>query len=513
MAGMGVGRGLRRGLAVTAVAAVGAAGLFAGASAAQAVEIKPDLQGSLTVHKYENPGQGEMHPDGSGTKPSSNPIDGVVFEYCPIESVDLFDGTNEGWDALTVLGKNADALKGARSGQTLGSYSLGECHELPATVDGVASSGAIDLGAYLVRETKVPEKVTKKSEPFIVTIPTPATGEKGDGASWVYDVNVYPKNDVGDKPSKTIQNQPENGFVVGADVDYRVSQVLPAVTDDQYTKLVVTDTLDARLKGEGIPVVQVNGVTVTTGYTAAWTVDGEGRSVLTVSFDEAGLAGLKTGDTVTVDFVAVVESLGDGEIANQAFVNVNDLDLDGDGKPGTPTDEVWTRWGGLKLQKIDAGKAGKGLEGAEFKLLISEVASGCVADKSLPAVTGADGKELKLVSGADGTITVPGLWIGDDELQGGTMTNGLKERCYVLVETKAPAGFVLPDADGARTEVVVKPGAVTEFSAKVKNVQQEVPELPMTGGAGQVLLVVGGLALVVVAAGSVMITRRKNTAA
>ncbi|WP_217133219.1 SpaA isopeptide-forming pilin-related protein [Leucobacter chinensis] len=86
-------------------------------------------------------------------------------------------------------------------------------------------------------------------------------------------------------------------------------------------------------------------------------------------------------------------------------------------------------------------------------------------------------------------VTYPRVWIGDGELKTGTMTNGLKERCYVLVETKAPAGFVLPD--DAPTEVVVKPGAVTEFSAKVKNVQQEVPELPMTGGAGQVLLVVG----------------------
>ncbi|MGR4011111.1 SpaH/EbpB family LPXTG-anchored major pilin [Leucobacter sp. 1207-22] len=505
-------RALRRGLAASAALAVGALGLFAGGSAAYAENIDTAADGSLTIHKFENPGGGAMNPDGSGTAPSSKPIDGVVFEYCKVDGINLFDGSNAGWNTLRAV---TDAqLIGARTGTALGAHTLSGCTELPATVDGIAKSGRMPLGAYVVREKSAPANVTKKAEPFIVTLPTPGVNQGAGDGSWVYDVNLYPKNDVGDKPHKTIQDQPENGFVLGSKVSYSITQKAPAVTGDTYAKFVVTDTLDERLTGTEAPVVSLNGTALVAGtdYTAAWSQAGTPeRSTLTVQLTGA-LANLTQGDLVQVDFQATVKSLGNGEIANQALVNVNDLDMDGDGNPGTPTEEVWTRWGQVKMQKIDADKTSKGLTGAEFRVWMSEKAADCRLDDALTPVTNADGSDYIATSGADGAIEIPGLWIGDDELKGGTKTNGLTERCYVLEEIKAPNGFVLPTGDDAKTQVIVRAGAVTTVPVEnqIPNRQQEVPSLPLTGAAGQVLMVVGGLALVSIAAGSVMIARRRQ---
>lgn len=507
-------RHMRRGMAAAAALAVGALGLFAGGSAAYADNIDTSRDGSFKIHKFENPGGGAQTPGGTGTDPSSTPIDGVVFEYCSVDGIDLFDGSNAGW--ASVRGITEQQLIGARTGTTLGAHTLSSCTELPATVNGVAESERLALGVYVVREKSAPASVSKKAEPFVVTIPTPGINiGEGDG-TWVSDVNLYPKNDVGDKPTKTIQNQPGNGFVLGSDVSYSISQKTPAVTGDTYSKFVITDTLDPRLVGEAAPVVSVNGTPLVagTGYTAEWTKAGTPeRSTLTVTLTGA-LADLKVGDVVKVDFNAKVTSLGNGEIANQAIVNVNDLDLDGDNEPGTPTDEVWTRWGKVMLKKVDADATGKGLEGAQFKVLMSEKAADCRLDDALTPVTNADGSDFVATSGADGIITIPGLWIGDDELAGGTKTNGLTGRCYVLEEIKAPNGFVLPTGNDAKTEVIVTAGDVTEVPVgyEIPNKQQGVPELPLTGAAGQVLMVLGGFALVAVAAGSVIVARRKQNA-
>ena len=48
----------------------------------------------------------------------------------------------------------------------------------------------------------------------------------------------------------------------------------------------------------------------------------------------------------------------------------------------------------------------------------------------------------------------------------------------VLVETKAPAGYVLPAGDAAVTAVKVKVGEVATDNVTVENTKQSVPGLP-----------------------------------
>ncbi|MGO4595926.1 SpaH/EbpB family LPXTG-anchored major pilin [Leifsonia sp. 2TAF2] len=289
----------RRGRAVLAVGAVlslGVVGAVGAATAANAASINTAQQGTIIVHKFENLGDGDGTPDGTGKLPTTKPIEGVVFEYCPITDINLLDGTNTGWDAINAV-TSAQKLA-AVTGQFVGSHPLGQCTLLTATdATGTASSGKLPLGAYFVREVSAPSNVVEKAAPFIITLPTPKNHKIGDG-DWVYDVNVYPKNTTAQGPVKNVVNQPTNGGLLGAPVDYTVTQLVPALAAGQtYDKLVMTDTLDAKLTpSTGTAVtVTLDGTALVSGtdFTPVWT-----GQKLTVTFTAAGLAKVRAGQNV-----------------------------------------------------------------------------------------------------------------------------------------------------------------------------------------------------------------------
>lgn len=55
---------------------------------------------------------------------------------------------------------------------------------------------ALDIGLYVVVETKKPAAVTEAVTPFLVSVPMTKVGENGnaDPTQWLYDIHVYPKN-------------------------------------------------------------------------------------------------------------------------------------------------------------------------------------------------------------------------------------------------------------------------------------------------------------------------------
>ncbi|MBC9944824.1 sigma-70 family RNA polymerase sigma factor [Leucobacter sp. cx-328] len=202
------------------------------------------------------------------------------------------------------------------------------------------------------------------------------------------------------------------------------------------------------------------------------------------------------------------------EFANSAHVNVNDLDLDGDGEPGAPTNEVWSRWGGVQAVKVDASDPIRGLAGAKFKLWASSQTAGCLVNSDLVPVLAADGDEFVVVSGAQGLIEIPALWVGDDERDVGTMENGLSQRCYVLEEIAAPRGYVLPSGQKARTEVIARSVLTSEHPQPViiANDRSAWAALVNTGGPSLYLLAGGG-ASIVLSGGLLLIARRQATVA
>lgn len=516
---------MRVALAVTTSLALGLLGAVSTAAAANAASIDPAQTGQIIVHKFTNPGNGTMNPDGTGTAPTTAPIAGVVFEYCTISGINLLDGTNTGWNqvnAITAAQKQASAAAGVT---TLGSYTLTGCTTLPATdASGTAASIAtLPLGAYFVREISAPSNVVAPAAPFIVTLPTPQNNTTLNGA-WVYNVNVYPKNTTATGPTKNVVNQVTDGVVLGAPIEYQVTQLVPALATGQtYTKLVMTDTLDSKLTPVTTYPVTVKAGSTTfvsgTDYTAVWS-----GQTLTVTFTAAGLTKLQAGQNVVFDFQAKANAPGD--ITNQAFTNLNDFNLTPgqvNGPNGSPSTSISSRWGDLTVKKVNSANTADGLAGAKFQIYMgtTDQLGSCTASVTGLTLVTAPGTATpyEVTSAADGTVTVPGLWVGDTEktvAADGTVSNttaaghDLLQRCYVLQEVAAPAGFILPTGAAALTPVMVKSGVngATPL-AQIQNTQQGAPLLPLTGSSMQVTLTFLGISLALLALGGMFITRRR----
>ena len=485
--------------------------------------------GSLTIHKFEFPADGAQNPSGTGTSPTG-PIGGVTFTVCHIGNIaSLGDNSNLGWDQVKGLNAGSqtnNALTGSVNGvDATKTFPLSGCQNVTTGALGTPEHGitptlsGLAVGAYLVTEIDAPAGVVKGS-PFIVTVPTPAdtTGGGANTGKWEYDVNVYPKNLKSTVPTKTIGDQTDNGVVLGQDIDFTISQVIPALPTGQvYTKLVVTDALDAKLNYKADTVVVslkdatsgdvttlVDGTDYDLVVTPAVLVNGVQTTgaIITVTFKPAGLAKVHAGDTVTVDFTATANATG--EIANKAIVNVNDIDTDGDGEPGGPTNEVKTRWGNLLGTKINAEDTMK-LGGAEFNVYMTDDTDGTCAAAVAADIVGLT-PVTTVTSAADGSIAISGLWVGDTN-------DNVTNRCYILQETKAPAGYILPTGDAALHSVTITVGTVTTATFDIENDQQLVPGLPLTGGDGQrILFMVGGSLLLLGAGGALLrsVSRRQG---
>ncbi len=134
----------------------------------------------------------------------------------------------------------------------------GDKHAMKVTDDsGVTKATDLQLGLYLIVETKVPANVHTTVDPFFVSLPmTDAQGE-----SWFYDVDVYPKNQTNIPTLDKLVRQhddvdlqkPEYGDTCtaseGDKVDYIFVSHLPKITSEAtYLKdYTFTDTMDKGL--------------------------------------------------------------------------------------------------------------------------------------------------------------------------------------------------------------------------------------------------------------------------
>lgn len=493
----------KRVLAGLGALALTSAGLLGGSTAAFADSELGNIdftqEGSLTIHKHEHQtGTGTKAPDGSGTADLNAPVKGVTFTAYPITGINLQESTD--WDKLNNL-KPGDgcSLKPEDVAAGLG---LGAEIEFDETdEDGIASK-TLDLGAYLVCETGAPDTVVDSALPFIVTIPMPFEN------NWVYGVHVYPKNGV-TGIEKEISSQ-EGHLGLGSLVKFPVKTTVPTVdkVTGEFSSYVISDDLDPRLTPAGIAGIKiVGGADVPAGY---YNLDSSTGQNIVVTFTDEGLTWLKSQGNKTIEtiFQGTVNEVGTGVINNDAVVYVN-------GKEVT-SNEVTTYWGDVQALKIDSSDPSKVLNGAEF-----EVYEAAVRYPAADATCGTgieNGASPLSVKGATtfpskdgGVVSIDGLFVGDSF---NAPTNP-EFRCYVLKEIKAPAGYVLPTGGAEFTAVAVKTGLtnveLNGYDATIKNSQQEVPELPLTGANGQMVMIIGGSALLLIAGGVVMLNRRRTS--
>lgn len=284
-------------------------------------------KGSLTIYKYdltdsEEDGvwdssyvsTGVADQDGVNEVMKNYALKGVEFSYLKIADIVQHTGETNRVEALYALDqvKSADFLKalglenGAQrytGGDALGvakyyyqsdvlisalsaalttnSTVVKNALERYAAANGAAAmpltdtygktkAENLDLGLYLIVETRVPENVVSTTEPFLISLPMTAvngTNAADGGTRWIYDVTVYPKNQTGEPTlMKTLRESKANtgknngtstitdgfahtGTASGGDtVEYQILSTLPAITSE-FTYLSSYSFIDTLSQG------------------------------------------------------------------------------------------------------------------------------------------------------------------------------------------------------------------------------------------------------------------------
>ena len=156
--------------------------------------------------------------------------------------------------------------------------------------NGYTSVSGLPLGLYIIVETSVPEHVTCTTNPFFVSLPmttvdgtNSGVAQDGDdsnstdgGASWLYDITLYPKNetgifamektvresaaDTGENQSLNVDTDSNTNLAIkdgyghyatassGDTLEYQIIVTLPSITSDA-TGLSVMNLTDVLTKG------------------------------------------------------------------------------------------------------------------------------------------------------------------------------------------------------------------------------------------------------------------------
>lgn len=231
-----------------------------------------------------------------------------------------------------ALSKNSTTVKNA-----LESYVTSNGgSKMPLTDSyGKTSATNLDLGLYLIVETKVPEMVVSTVDPFLVTLPMTTvngTNATNGGEAWNYDVVLFPKNLTG-IPSleKTLREQVsdtgknggsasdiKDGYAHtgtasdGDTIDYQIISTLPSITSES-TYLSAYTFIDTLTKGLSYNKKDVKlqffSDAACNNLVATWTeADGKfavsyntkdtGESVMTIEMTAQGLSEINTSKAV-----------------------------------------------------------------------------------------------------------------------------------------------------------------------------------------------------------------------
>ena len=181
--------------------------------------------------------------------PATKTVDGATWYY--YESDTLIAALRSKLDANATDVKDALEAVVKNNGGTA----------MPETdASGHSEVGNLDLGLYLVVETRVPEDVVNTTDPFFASVPMTTI----DGSEWNYDLTLYPKNATGGPTlEKTLrESQTDTGKNDGSQdihdgyahtgtasdgdvIDYQIISRLPVITSraSYLTTYTFVDTL------------------------------------------------------------------------------------------------------------------------------------------------------------------------------------------------------------------------------------------------------------------------------
>lgn len=493
-----------------------------------AEQYDPSTTANLTIHKYEVDNLGGLTHTGDGTQLAGTTV------VSP--GVTLDDLTGLSGIEFTVT------LAQLKSGAAAGSVNVDDYERATGatpsskTTDtaGEANWANLPHGTYLVEETDT--GTTTPNHKFVVSVPS----TKADGTGYIYDVHVYPKNQLVDSDvSNLAKKVRENGS--GAAFGY----VEPAAHGEkdnwQITmnfpkafatggSFVITDPVGDRLTIDADPVVTVTADDATTVQTLTAVTDytyalNAATNTYTISFSAAQLASLAAKGftaptpaagvlpTLTVDFTTTLK-------ANDATGNINEKTegealtafTDGRGAVHNQSLRTAATAGGQALPMLQTGM-----------VTIDKYRTGATATKLPDAQfylyrTNGSAREYLTYTGgvigwaaATGTTAPAGAYSVTTNASGSASFVGLSygEVCF-LEEVAAPSGYNLLTAP--ISVVIGDWGSVgSEVYTIIKGVANSQGfQLPQTGDAGTFLFTFGGLALLATGIAIYAVSRRRK---
>ena len=256
--------------------------------------------------------------DGAQRYTNADALDSTKYYY---QSDVLIDALAAALESNSTVVKNAlEAYISANGGAAM---SLTDSY-------GKTQATNLNLGLYLVVETKVPEMVVSTTDPFLVSVPMTSvngTNATDGGTRWIYDITLYPKNLTG-IPSleKTLREaKADTGKTddyahtgtasAGDTIDYQIISTLPSITSETTYLSCYTfvDTLSAGLTyTKGDVTLEIfsdtackNAVTTwkeADGYfTVSYNDTKDGKTAMTVEMTAKGLAEINKSKTVYAD--------------------------------------------------------------------------------------------------------------------------------------------------------------------------------------------------------------------
>lgn len=334
------------------------------------------------------------------------------------------------------------------------------------------------------------------------------------------DIHLYPKNKTETiAPEKDITTPNadaagHNNYNVGKEIGFRLSTEIPAnigikevdgVTP-HYNTFGLIDTHDTTLtfNPTGTHELKVAGTSIvlTEGETADYTIvvgepDVEGKDTFKVKLTQEGINKLAEQGGKTLEFTYTMKLNAQAVMDEK---NVNKVTVEYGRKTDTFNDvvttpgnekEVYT--GGYRFIKTDVS-TNKPLANAEF--VVRDAASAgkyLKIDDTTKEISWVDSYDTatKFTTGTDGIVDIKGLTYGT----------------YYLEETKAPTDYVKLSERIAFTVAFDSYKTTTTTPHNVANTPKGF--LPSTGGAGIILFVALGVAMVGLA-GVYFTSRRKN---
>ncbi|MFD1429214.1 SpaH/EbpB family LPXTG-anchored major pilin [Lacticaseibacillus mingshuiensis] len=399
-------------------------------------------------------------------------------------------------------------------------------------------------GYYLVTEV-ASAAVATPTDPFIVHVPLTIAGVSGGDATLAYDVNVYPKNDTENitlNPNKTFPDSSKAESVkVGSDVSWNLQVDTPkdiytagSEEDDSdaiYAKdLTISDPINSKTLAfksvDSVKAIAEDGtatdlVETDDDYTVSHSSDVTGYDVVMISLTKSGMKKAAGSKNIVVQLTTTIQDVtSDASIVNtfDSFYTPstggtpthesttpgdptnpsdpgNPTDPKDPNKPDTPDpddpgDNPEVVYGNVDILKTDDTSDATPLANATFKLAASEQDA-----KDGKWITDNDGNVISGTTKADGTLEFTGLLVDPTT----------KTQKYYLVETDAPAGY---NVDGTVHEVTAQ--ADTTLDATIKDSDNLLPNLPMTGSDARLLILVTASVLIVGSGSMIYIKRRKD---